>query len=159
MDEMQDMQADWVDALVEELKDVGQLYILDDPDQCLYRTRWHRFAQCRHRQKPRKLRSPRRIVELIDLLRLTSRTRCHAVIPGEVRHSVLGQAFVASENGDDCGCQELQAERVCSDRHRDPHLAEQAQRTARGHARVMGLAAFDGLLQTIQADLSGPMVI
>ena len=73
IDEMQDMQADWVDALVKRLKDAGQLYILDDPDQCLYPDRdGIELPDAVIVKSQENFRSPRRIVELINLLRLTS---------------------------------------------------------------------------------------
>lgn len=73
IDEMQDMQADWVDALVNRLKDSGQLYILDDPDQCLYPDRdGIDLPDAVIVNSQENFRSPRRIVDLINLLGLTA---------------------------------------------------------------------------------------
>lgn len=73
IDEMQDMQGAWVDALLNRLKDAGQLYILDDPDQCLYPDRdVIELPEAVVINSQENFRSPRRIVELINLLGLSS---------------------------------------------------------------------------------------
>jgi hypothetical protein len=72
IDEMQDMQAAWVEAMLARLKSTGRLYAMDDPDQCLYPDREPIelpdavLVSCRENH-----RSPRKLVELINLLELT----------------------------------------------------------------------------------------
>lgn len=73
IDEMQDMHAEWVQALLTRLKAAGRLYVLEDPDQCLYRDREEiEIADAVVVTSRENHRSPRSIVQLINLLGLTA---------------------------------------------------------------------------------------
>lgn len=73
IDEMQDMHAEWVQALLSRLKAAGRLYVLEDPDQCLYRDREEiEIANAVVVTSRENHRSPRSIVQMINLLRLTA---------------------------------------------------------------------------------------
>lgn len=81
IDELQDFTADWVSAILPRLRDNGQLVLLDDPGQCLYADREEIelpgsvLITCDDNH-----RSPRRVVEMINLLRLGDRA-IHARSP------------------------------------------------------------------------------
>lgn len=72
IDELQDLHTEWVQALVARLRGDGQLYLLDDPSQCLYEDRDDLdVAQAVVVRSQENFRSPRRLVETINLLRLS----------------------------------------------------------------------------------------
>jgi hypothetical protein len=72
IDEMQDMQVEWVQALLHRLKDAGRLYVMDDPDQCLYPDREPiDLPEAVVVTSRENHRSPRKLVELVNLLKLT----------------------------------------------------------------------------------------
>lgn len=72
VDELQDMRADWVQALLARVRDTGRIYLLDDPSQCLYEDRDEiEIPDAVLVRSGENYRSPRRIVETINLLRLT----------------------------------------------------------------------------------------
>lgn len=74
IDELQDFTAEWVSALLPRIRAEGQLVLLDDPGQCLYGDR-------EEIELPGSVliasddnhRSPRRVVEMINLLQLGDR--------------------------------------------------------------------------------------
>jgi len=73
LDEMQDMQPEWVQALLSRLKENGKAVVMEDPDQQLYKDR-EAFdipdavtVTCNE-----NFRTPRALVKLINALRLTS---------------------------------------------------------------------------------------
>ena len=73
IDEMQDMQAEWVEALIARLKPGARLYLLDDPSQCLYTDREEiEIAEAVVVRSQENFRTPQRLVETINALRLTS---------------------------------------------------------------------------------------
>jgi len=73
IDEMQDMPVEWVQTLLPKLKSTGRLCVMDDPDQCLYPDRdpidLPEAVVVTSRENHR---SPRKLVELVNLLHLTS---------------------------------------------------------------------------------------
>lgn len=73
IDEMQDFQPEWVEALLSRLKAQGRAVLLEDPNQCLYADR-AAFdlpdAVCVRSHE--NFRSPRMLVQLVNLLRLTA---------------------------------------------------------------------------------------
>ena len=72
IDEMQDMQVEWVQALLPRLKDAGRLYVMDDPDQCLYPDREPiELPDAVVVASRENHRSPRKLVDLVNLLKLT----------------------------------------------------------------------------------------
>lgn len=81
IDELQDFTAEWVSAILPRVRDDGQLVLLDDPGQCLYPDREEIelpgsvLITCDDNH-----RSPRRVVEMINLLRLGDR-EVHARSP------------------------------------------------------------------------------
>ena len=73
IDELQDLQPQWVQALVARLHDKAGLVVLDDPSQCLYEGRDEiDFPQAVVVRSHENYRSPRQVVETINLLRLTA---------------------------------------------------------------------------------------
>lgn len=72
VDEMQDMQVEWIEALLPRLKNAGRLYVMDDPDQCLYPDREPiDLPDAVVVSSRENHRSPRKLVELVNLLKLT----------------------------------------------------------------------------------------
>lgn len=73
IDELQDLQPQWVQALLDRLRNDAALYLLDDPAQCLYADRQEiDIAQAVVVRSQENYRSPRRVVETINLLRLSA---------------------------------------------------------------------------------------
>jgi len=73
LDEMQDMQPDWVEALLSRLKAKGKGVLLEDPEQQLYKDRISfDLQEAVVITSHENFRSPRGIVKLINLLRLTT---------------------------------------------------------------------------------------
>ena len=71
IDELQDMEAPWIDALAARLKTDGRMYLLGDSQQSVYPREPFDLAGAVHIRCQDNIRSPRRIVETINLLRLT----------------------------------------------------------------------------------------
>ena len=71
IDEMQDMAPEWVQALATRVKGSGRLYTLGDAEQSLYRRQAFELAGAVRITCSENVRSPRRIVESINCLRLT----------------------------------------------------------------------------------------
>jgi hypothetical protein len=72
LDEMQDMQPDWVMAMLSRLKAQGKAVLLEDPDQQLYRDRVaFDLPDAVSVTSHENFRTPRALVKLINLLRLT----------------------------------------------------------------------------------------
>ena len=73
LDEMQDMQPEWVQALLSRLKDSGRAVLLEDPEQQLYTDRVSfDIPDAVTITSHENFRTPRALVKLINLLRLTS---------------------------------------------------------------------------------------
>ncbi|WP_157270113.1 nuclease-related domain-containing DEAD/DEAH box helicase [Azohydromonas aeria] len=71
IDELQDLQPDWVQALLDRLRDGASAVLLEDPAQCLYTDRQEMdITQAVVVRSQENYRSPRRVVEAINLLRL-----------------------------------------------------------------------------------------
>jgi len=74
VDELQDWQPAWVQALLPLLKDNGRLVLLDDPDQSLYPDRQEfELADTVTVTSMENFRSPRALVQLINALGLSER--------------------------------------------------------------------------------------
>lgn len=72
IDELQDMQAAWVQALISRVRENGRIYLLEDPEQCVYADRAQiEISDAVMMTARENYRSPRKIVETINLLRLT----------------------------------------------------------------------------------------
>jgi len=72
LDEVQDMQPDWVQALLSRLKAGGRAVLLEDPEQQLYADRVaFDIAEAVTISSHENFRTPRALVRLINLLRLT----------------------------------------------------------------------------------------
>ncbi len=72
LDEMQDMQPEWVQALLSRLKDSGRAVLLEDPEQQLYTDRVaFDIPDAVTITSHENFRTPRALVKLINLLRLT----------------------------------------------------------------------------------------
>lgn len=86
IDELQDMQAPWVSALLSRVREKGRIYLLDDPEQCVYPDRARiaiddAVVVTAHEN----YRSPCRIVDTINALQLTDvPIAARAPIPGEL---------------------------------------------------------------------------
>ncbi len=83
LDEMQDMQPEWVLAMLSRLKSQGKAVLLEDPEQQLYKDRVafdlpDAVSVISHEN----FRTPRSLVKLINLLRLTT-TEVEAMSPFE----------------------------------------------------------------------------
>ena len=97
IDEMQDMQPQWVDAMVSRLRSEGRMYLMGDSQQSIYPRETFDLAGAVHINCDENYRSPRRIVETINLLGLTE-DKIEACCPelGEVPDI---RAFAASDVG------------------------------------------------------------
>jgi superfamily I DNA and RNA helicase len=72
LDEMQDMQPEWVLAMLSRLKAQGKAVLLEDPDQQLYKDRVaFDLPDAVSVTSHENFRTPRALVKLINLLRLT----------------------------------------------------------------------------------------
>ncbi|WP_213957586.1 ATP-binding domain-containing protein [Variovorax sp. dw_954] len=71
IDESQDFDGEWLEALVPRLKPEGRLYVLGDSSQAIYRKEAFDLSDATRIVCPDNFRSPRRIVETLNLLRLT----------------------------------------------------------------------------------------
>jgi hypothetical protein len=81
LDEMQDMQPDWVTAMIKRVKDIGQVLLLEDPEQSLYADREaFSLPEVVSVKSFENFRTPRALVRLINLLRLTA-TEVQALSP------------------------------------------------------------------------------
>ena len=81
LDEMQDMQPEWVQALLSRLKDSGRAVLLEDPEQQLYTDRVaFDIPDAVTITSQENFRTPRALVKLINLLHLTP-TEVEALSP------------------------------------------------------------------------------
>lgn len=81
IDEMQDMQPEWVQALLSRLKANGRAVLLEDPEQQLYKDREaFDIEDAVTITSHENFRTPRALVRLINLLRLTN-TEVEALCP------------------------------------------------------------------------------
>ena len=72
LDEMQDMQPEWVQTLLSRLKDEGKAVLLEDPEQQLYKDREaFDIPDAVTITSHENFRTPRALVKLINMLRLT----------------------------------------------------------------------------------------
>ena len=73
LDEVQDLQADWVQALLERVRENGRIFLLEDPEQQLYKDReGFELPEATTITSHENFRSPRALVKLINALHLTS---------------------------------------------------------------------------------------
>lgn len=73
IDEMQDMQPEWVQALLSRLKVNGKAFLLEDPEQQLYKDRVEfELPDAVSITSNENFRTPRALVRLINLLHLTT---------------------------------------------------------------------------------------
>jgi hypothetical protein len=71
IDELQDMRPEWVQALVTRVRAQGRIYLLEDPEQCVYADREQiEIDQATVITARENYRSPRTVVETINLLQL-----------------------------------------------------------------------------------------
>jgi len=83
LDELQDMQPEWVEALLSRLKTGGRAVLLEDPEQQLYKDRVaFDIPDAVTVTSHENYRTPRTLVKLINLLRLTE-TQVQALSPFE----------------------------------------------------------------------------
>jgi len=81
IDEMQDMQPDWVEALLSRLKANGRAVLLEDPEQQLYKDREaFDIEDAVTITSHENFRTPRALVQLINMLHLTG-TEVEALCP------------------------------------------------------------------------------
>lgn len=74
IDELQDLQPEWVQALLGRVRSAGRVYLLDDPAQCLYPDRAEiEVPEAVLVTSDDNYRSPHRVVDTLNLLRLTDR--------------------------------------------------------------------------------------
>jgi hypothetical protein len=73
LDEMQDMQPEWVLAMLSRLKSQGKAVLLEDPEQQLYKDRVaFDLPDAVSVTSHENFRTPRSLVKLINMLRLTT---------------------------------------------------------------------------------------
>ena len=83
LDEMQDMQPEWVLAMLSRLKSQGRAVLLEDPEQQLYKDRVaFDLPDAVTVTSHENFRTPRALVKLINMLRLTT-TEVEAMSPFE----------------------------------------------------------------------------
>ena len=85
VDESQDFEPSWVQALVARLKPDGRFYVLGDPDQQVYARESFDMMDAVHVKCMDNFRSPVRVVEAINRLRLaTERVTPKSAYPGDL---------------------------------------------------------------------------
>lgn len=72
IDESQDFEASWVQALLHRLKPDGRLYVMGDPDQALYEREGFDVPEATTIRSHENFRSPRQITAVMNALGLTS---------------------------------------------------------------------------------------
>jgi len=73
LDEVQDLQADWVQTLMGRVRENGRIFLLEDPEQQLYKDReGFELPEATTITSHENFRSPRSLVKLINALQLTS---------------------------------------------------------------------------------------
>lgn len=142
VDEMQDLDARWVDALLCRLKPTGRTYLLGDEDQRLFdaRTAWN-DSECVVLRCPDNFRSPRQIAATVQALGLCSQpitARCP--LDGEV------PGFHVWEQGDDAGMAKTEGvvRSLLADGVKPEHLAILSLRGL-GSSRLLQEDAIAGL--------------
>ncbi len=91
LDEMQDMQPEWAQAMLSRLKANGKAYLLEDPEQQLYKDRvGFDIEDVVTITSHENFRTPRALVRLINLFRLTE-TEVEALSPyeGEIADPIV----------------------------------------------------------------------
>ena len=107
LDETQDMQPEWVQAMLSRLKSDGKAVLLEDPEQQLYKDRVaFDLPDAVTVTSHENFRTPRALVDLINLLRLIS-TEVQALSPhrGEVPEPIV---YTASEKIGPCTVQAVE---------------------------------------------------
>ncbi|MEI6761314.1 MAG: AAA family ATPase [Betaproteobacteria bacterium] len=107
LDEVQDLQADWVQALLGRVRQTGRVFLLEDPDQQLYKDRQEfELPDAITVTSHENFRSPRALVKLINGLHLTS-TEIEALGPhaGELPDPIV---FDSPEDIKPCTAQAVQ---------------------------------------------------
>lgn len=72
IDESQDLQPEWVQAIIGSLKPEGRLYVMGDAEQQLYEREGFNLSDAVHIQCMDNFRSPRQVVRTINALGLTA---------------------------------------------------------------------------------------
>jgi hypothetical protein len=95
LDEMQDMQPDWVEALLSRLRAKGKGILLEDPEQQLYKDRISfDLQEAVTITSHENFRSPRAIVKLINLLRLTTvEVEAMSTFEGELADPIIYESL------------------------------------------------------------------
>lgn len=87
LDESQDLEAEWVQALAQQLKPGGRLYLMGDPSQQIYDREGLDLPGAVVVQSMDNFRSPRRVVEVINALGLsTQQVQTRSVYAGQTPH-------------------------------------------------------------------------
>jgi hypothetical protein len=91
LDEVQDMQAEWVQALLWRVRHNGRVFLLEDPDQQLYKDREEfELPEAVTITSHENFRSPRTLVKLINALHLTStEIEAHGPHAGELPDPIV----------------------------------------------------------------------
>jgi hypothetical protein len=103
IDELQDMQPQWVEGLLSRLRESGRVVLLGDPEQSLYTDRAEfEIADAVLVRAPENFRSPRKVVEMINLLGLAgAQIEAHSPFMGEIPglqvYSAAGSASVVRQ--------------------------------------------------------------
>lgn len=71
IDESQDFEASWVQALLPRLKPDGRLYVMGDPDQALYEREGFELSEATTIRSSDNFRSPRQVTAVMNVLGLT----------------------------------------------------------------------------------------
>lgn len=90
IDEAQDFSADWLQALAAAVREKGKLYILSDESQLIYEREQFEIDNAVTVECNENFRSPKRIVDVINALRLTeTEIRSRSVHQGELPEFVV----------------------------------------------------------------------
>lgn len=133
IDEMQDFDGTWVEALLPRLKPSGSLYLLGDAEQAIYGKEAFELAEATRITCRDNFRTPRRIVEVINLLGLTETP----IVP---KAPVLGEMPTLHTHGADDADGLKRVARVVDDLLKDGHsTADIAILSFRGreHSRLL----------------------
>lgn len=91
LDEMQDLQPEWVQAMLSRLNTTGKAVLLEDPEQQLYKDRVSfDLPEAVSITSHENFRTPRALVKLINLLRLTTtEVEAHSPHEGEMSDPIV----------------------------------------------------------------------
>lgn len=137
VDEYQDLQAEWVQALLERVSSSGRAYVLGDPDQKINRYEPFELSGCVRITSMDNYRSPRAVVRAMNELRLTDK-------PVIARASVQGEMPGFETYDTDCRpAIDIVVRRLLRDGY-GPHQIALVSFAGKEHSQLLSMPAVAG---------------